>query len=41
MVIDADPTPAWIAVPGLLAVALLLLAYSAISSRGTEISYGE
>jgi len=41
MVIDADPTPAWIAVPGLLAVALLLLAYSAISLRGTEISYGE
>ena len=41
MVIDADPTPFWIAVPGLLAVALILLAYSAISARHTEISYGE
>ena len=41
MVIDADPTPVWIAVPGLLAVALILLAYTAISARQTEISYGE
>lgn len=41
MVIDADPTPFWIAVPGLLAVALILLVYSAISARHTEISYGE
>ena len=28
MVIDADPTPFWIAVPGLLAVSLILLIYS-------------
>ena len=41
MVIDAEPTPFWIAVPGLLAVALILLAYSGISARQTEISYGE
>lgn len=41
MVIDTDPTPFWIAVPGLLAVALILLVYSAISARQTEISYGE
>jgi ABC-type transport system involved in multi-copper enzyme maturation permease subunit len=41
MVIEADPTPFWIAVPGLLAVALILLVYSAISARHTEISYGE
>ena len=41
MVIEADPTPFWIAVPGLLAVALILLVYSAISARQTEISYGE
>jgi ABC-type transport system involved in multi-copper enzyme maturation permease subunit len=41
MVVDADPTPFWIAVPGLLAVALILLVYSAISARQTEISYGE
>jgi hypothetical protein len=41
MVIDADATPFWIAVPGLLAVALILLAYSAVSARNSEISYGE
>ncbi len=41
MVIDADATPFWIAVPGLLAVALILLAYSAVSARHAEISYGE
>jgi ABC-type transport system involved in cytochrome c biogenesis permease component len=41
MVIDADPTPAWIAVPGLLVVVVLLLLYAAISARQTEINYGE
>ena len=41
MVIDADPTPFWIAVPGLLAVAAILLVYSGISARQSEISYGE
>jgi hypothetical protein len=41
MVIDADPTPFWIAVPGLLMVSLILLIYSGISARQTEISYGE
>jgi len=41
MVIDADATPFWIAVPGLLVLSLILLAYSAISARQTEISYGE
>ena len=41
MVVEADPTPFWIAVPGLLAVALILLVYSAISARQMEISYGE
>jgi hypothetical protein len=41
MVVEADPTPFWIAVPGLLAVTLILLVYSAISARQTEISYGE
>ena len=41
MVIEADPTPFWIAVPGLLMVALILLVYSGISARQTEISYGE
>ena len=41
MVIEADPTPFWIAVPGLLAVAAILLLYSGLSARQTEISYGE
>jgi hypothetical protein len=41
MVIEADPTSAWIAVPGLLAVAALLLIYAGISARQAEISYGE
>jgi len=41
IVIDADPSPFWIAVPGLLMVSLILLIYSGISARQTEISYGE
>lgn len=41
MVIDADPMSAWITAPGLLAVAALILAYTALSARQTEISYGE
>ena len=41
MAIEADPTPFWIAVPGLLMVAGILLVYSAISARQTEINYGE
>ena len=41
MVIDADPTPAWLAVFGLLALSAMVLAYSAYSARQTEISYGE
>jgi ABC-type transport system involved in multi-copper enzyme maturation permease subunit len=41
MVIETDPTPAWLAVPGLLAVAAILLVYAAISARQTEIGYGE
>ena len=41
MVVEADPTPFWLAVPGLLAVALILLVYSAVAARQLEISYGE
>ena len=41
IVVEADPSPFWIAVPGLLMVAGILLVYSAISARQTEISYGE
>jgi hypothetical protein len=40
MVIDADPPPFWVAVPGLLAVALILLIYAGLSARQTEINYG-
>jgi len=41
MVIDADPTPAWLAVPGLIALSMILLAYTALSARQSEINYGE
>jgi ABC-type transport system involved in multi-copper enzyme maturation permease subunit len=41
MVIEADPTPFWIAVPGLLLVSLILLIYSGISARTAEISYSD
>ncbi len=41
IVVDIDPTPVWIAVPGLLAVAALLVAYTAITARHGEINYGE
>jgi ABC-type transport system involved in multi-copper enzyme maturation permease subunit len=39
MVIEADPFPAWITIPGVLAVAGLVLAYTAITARDAEISY--
>jgi hypothetical protein len=41
MAIDADPTPMWLAVPGLLLLSMILLAYTAMSARQTEINYGE
>jgi len=41
VVVETDPTPVWLAVPGLLAVSLLLLLYTAYSARQGEISYGE
>ena len=41
MVIEADPTPFWLAVPGLLALSLIFLVYSGLSARQTEINYGE
>ncbi len=41
MVIEADPTPFWVAVPGLLVLSLILLAYTGLSARNTEINYGE
>jgi ABC-type transport system involved in multi-copper enzyme maturation permease subunit len=41
MVIEANPTPAWLAIFGLLALSAMVLFYSAHSARHTEISYGE
>jgi hypothetical protein len=41
LVVVADPTPAWLAVPGLIVLALLLLAYAGLSARRAEINYGE
>jgi hypothetical protein len=41
IVVDIDPTPAWIAIPGLLAVAALLVVYTAVTARRGEISYSE
>src|SRR5215472_12258591 len=41
LVTDTDPAPAWLAVPGLLIVATLVLVYAAVSARRAEISYGE
>lgn len=41
MVIEANPTPAWLAIFGLVALSAMVLFYSAHSARHTEISYGE
>jgi ABC-type transport system involved in multi-copper enzyme maturation permease subunit len=41
LAVETDPAAAWIAVPGLLTVALILLIYAAVSARQGEISYGE
>lgn len=41
LVTDTNPAPAWIAVPGLLLVSTLVLAYAAHSARRAEINYGE
>jgi ABC-type transport system involved in multi-copper enzyme maturation permease subunit len=38
--IVADPTPAWISVPGLLAVTFFVLVFAAFQIRKMEISYG-
>jgi len=36
-----EPTPAWLAIPGLLIVSALVLAYAAAKSRRLEVSYSE
>jgi ABC-type transport system involved in cytochrome c biogenesis permease component len=38
---DTDPTPAWLAIPGLLVVTCAVLAYTAWSARRAEISYSD
>ena len=38
---SANPTPAWLAIPGLLIVSALLLAYAAAQARRLEVSYSE
>ena len=41
LAVGADPTPAWLAIPGLLLVAAAALAYAGWQARRTEISYVE
>lgn len=41
LVVETDPSPFWVAVPGLLALVVILLIYSGISAREAEINYGE
>lgn len=36
-----EPTPAWLAIPGLLVVSALVLAYAAARARKLEVSYSE
>jgi ABC-type transport system involved in multi-copper enzyme maturation permease subunit len=37
----AEPTPAWLAIPGLLVVSALVLGYAAMQARKMEVSYSE
>jgi hypothetical protein len=41
LITDTDPAPAWLAIPGLILVSMLILGYAAWSARRAEISYGE
>jgi ABC-type transport system involved in multi-copper enzyme maturation permease subunit len=41
LAVDADPVPAWLAIPGLLAVSALVLFYAGVRARKMEISYNE
>jgi len=36
-----EPTPAWLAIPGILVVSALVLAYAATKSRGLEVTYSD
>ena len=37
----SEPVPAWLAIPGLLLVSLLVLFYAAVKARQMEVSYSE
>src|SRR5215469_5589627 len=37
LITDTDPAPAWLAIPGLILVSMLILAYAAWSARRAEI----
>lgn len=39
--VEADPTPAWLAIPGLLLLAALVLVYAGLAVRKLEITYSE
>jgi ABC-type transport system involved in multi-copper enzyme maturation permease subunit len=41
LAVETDAAAAWVAVPGLLVVAAILLVYAAVSARQGEISYGD
>jgi len=41
MVIVSEPTPVWLAVTGMVAVAALVLVYAGLVARRSEISYSE
>ncbi len=41
MEILTDPTPAWIAIPGLLVLTAVMLVLSALTVRGMEVNYGD
>jgi ABC-type transport system involved in multi-copper enzyme maturation permease subunit len=41
LAIITEPTPAWLAISGLLAVSALLLAYAAVQARKLEVTYSE
>lgn len=39
--VAAEPTPAWLAIPGLLILSALVLAYAAKQAHKLEVSYSE
>ena len=41
LVVEADPAPAWLAIPGLLILAGLTLVYAGLHARRLEISYAD